>query len=327
MKSRIALELRRSDITADIANAISTALLFYKYQPFNSFNTTSLQAFPASDGETGNPWMNDAEALIRNRAKAELYAEVMKEPTLAKSYLDLADQWAQKLTLSTQFQNLSAYTAGTLGYMVARIQNELERSDLVNEVRAAITTAIGYFQNERAYFNESRDNQLTLNAQQYIYGSNDASWIPGIIKIDHVFVYIGGLPYRVIDLPPEEMEWSHLVSPATDPVGQPYRFTCFEQKLYIYPTPDQTYTVRVTGQFPQAAPANDTVTGNIWMTDAEDLIRCRAKYELYMHIPRIMDPTKAMQFKELADEAFIELKHRQNDLDKEGDYEVRPWGY
>lgn len=36
------------------------------------------QAAPASDGETGNPWMTIAERLIRSRAKYELFLHVLK---------------------------------------------------------------------------------------------------------------------------------------------------------------------------------------------------------------------------------------------------------
>ena len=66
MKTRIAQELRRDDLTTEIANAISSAITFYQYDRFPTFNTSTLQAAPASDSETNNPWMNIAESLIRN---------------------------------------------------------------------------------------------------------------------------------------------------------------------------------------------------------------------------------------------------------------------
>lgn len=40
-------------------------------------------AAPASDSETGNPWMTHAERLIRSRAKLELALHVLKDEALA----------------------------------------------------------------------------------------------------------------------------------------------------------------------------------------------------------------------------------------------------
>ena len=42
-------------------------------------------AAPASDAETGNPWMTHAERLIRSRAKLELALHVLKDEGLAQT--------------------------------------------------------------------------------------------------------------------------------------------------------------------------------------------------------------------------------------------------
>lgn len=42
-------------------------------------------AAPASDSETGNPWMTHAERLIRSRAKLELALHVLKDQDLANT--------------------------------------------------------------------------------------------------------------------------------------------------------------------------------------------------------------------------------------------------
>ena len=53
-------------------------------------------AEPASDGETGNVWMGELERLIRSRAKAELYAHVIKDQDKAQTFFDLAaEAWKQ----------------------------------------------------------------------------------------------------------------------------------------------------------------------------------------------------------------------------------------
>lgn len=325
MKLRIAQELRRDDLTTEIANAISTAIAFFQFERFTTFNTSSVQAPPATDGEAGNPWMNVAEPLIRNRAKAELYAGVMKEPQNAKLYLDLSEQWRGQLKLSQYFQTYNNATAGTLGYLKAKIANEIERGDLTNEIAAAVATAIGYYQSERFYFNETRDILFNTVGQQYQYTSSDAPDLGNLIKIDYAFAYIGGQPYRIFPIMPEIMEWSHLAT--NDPVGQPFRFNYYGSKFNLYPTPDQPYPIRVGGHKIVAAPAADGTVGNIWMTDGENMVRARAKFELYAHVPIIKDPQKASDMRALADEAYKQLKDRTADLEKVGDFEIEPWGY
>lgn len=45
---------------------------------------------PAADDTTGNRWMTDGELLIRSRAKAELYAHVIKDTQKASGFYELA---------------------------------------------------------------------------------------------------------------------------------------------------------------------------------------------------------------------------------------------
>lgn len=327
MKTRIAQELRRDDLTAEIANAITTAMQFYKFERFNSFNQTSLQAFPASDAEVNNPWMNDAEELIRNRAKALLYAGVGKNADLAKIFLDLSEGTRAQLKLSTTFQSIAGLTAGTQGYMKAKIANEIERGDLSAEIAFAIGTAMNDYKNERFYFNETRDITFSTVANRYIYTQADDTDLSRLVKIDYIFAYIGGQPYRLFDIRPEIMEWSHLTTPASDPVGQPFRFLWYAQQLFIYPTSDQAYPLRIAGELTPLTPPDDVTTGNIWMTDAEAMIRARAKFHLYSNITAIKDPEKAAEQAMLAEQAKQPLRNRSSDLDQIGEYYVEPWGY
>ncbi|MBS0244035.1 MAG: hypothetical protein JSS20_17830 [Proteobacteria bacterium] len=325
MKTRIAQELRRDDLTTEIANAISTAIMFHQYERFNTFNTTSATAAPANDSEANNPWMNAAEEMIRNRAKALLYAGTIKQEALAKLYASIADSARQQLKISNLFQALANYTPGTLGYMKAKIANEIERGDLTNEVAAAVATAVGYYQNERFFYSETRDITFNTVANQYLYTSTDVPALGSLIKIDYIFAYIGGQPYRILPLSPDIMEWGHRST--SDPVGQPFHFSYYARTLSLYPTPDQAYPIRMGGQKAPDAPASDGETNNVWMTIAESMVRSRAKFELYAHIPAIMDPAKASAMKALADDAFKQLKEQSADLEKVGDYVVEAWGY
>lgn len=189
MKARIALELRRDDLTAQISNAISTAINEYRDERFDFaerrdvlFNTVVDQdvytaadipkladllkfdyvtvkvgacqrkvpfyrpidgadtgyddyrgepvgflwyaktfrlvpkpsdiwqiriaglfqvAPPAADNEAGNPWMNEAEALIRSRAKFELALHVLRDRTLADDMMAAANAALSVMRIAT----------------------------------------------------------------------------------------------------------------------------------------------------------------------------------------------------------------------------------
>lgn len=62
-------------------------------------------AAPATEGEASNRWMVDAERMIRSRAKAELYAHVIKKTDLAETYMGLAGEANQQLQLKTENLN------------------------------------------------------------------------------------------------------------------------------------------------------------------------------------------------------------------------------
>lgn len=64
-------------------------------------------AAPASDGEVGNPWMLEAEKLIRSRAKYELALNILKDP-------DMAGQMAAQVTeADEQLGGLAKRLTGT----------------------------------------------------------------------------------------------------------------------------------------------------------------------------------------------------------------------
>lgn len=313
MKSRIELELRRADLTADIANAITTAINAYKYQRF-SFNSTTFVDVPATDGETGNAWMTTAERLIRCRAKAELYAHVIQKNDKATTQFQLAEEALQQLRLSVL--NTATTTADTLGDMKRRIANEINRSDLLDEIADAISAAIQAYNHERFYFSETRDVTFNTVALQSSYDeastTSPAGALGRILHIDYAFIYVGGNTQR-LDVR-DEVDVDYYASSGNNSPGTPYGYTWYGEKLTIDPPPAQVFPVRLGCVLSFAEPATDGELLNPWMMrkHAERLIHNRAKAELYAGVEDIADEAKARRYMALADDA-LRLLHEKTE--------------
>jgi hypothetical protein len=198
----------------------------------------------------------------------------------------------------------------TLAIMKARIADELARTDLTSQIAYAIPDAIAAYTGERWFFNESRTTvSFSTVASQEFYTSSDDADIANIRKIDYVAVYVGNdvrkLEYRC----PEDMEY---ISANGTQEGTPWSYGWYDNKLRFYPVPDQAYTIRVAAHVKVAAPSSDGEASNPWMTDAERLIRSRAKLDLALHVLR--DDALAATMAEAVKEAWSDLKSTTNQL-------------
>lgn len=195
----------------------------------------------------------------------------------------------------------------TLSIMKARIADELARGDLTSQIAYAITDAIERYQSERMWFNESRDVTFSTVASQEYYTSSDHELIPNIYTIDYVVMTVGGSVHSLTRSIPEQIE---ALSDNGAQTGEPSSYAYFQKKIRLYPVPDQVYTVRVAGHVKVAAPASDDEADNVWMTDAERLIRARAKYNIALDVMR--DQGIAQSQAAAVNEAFEQLKGRTN---------------
>lgn len=199
----------------------------------------------------------------------------------------------------------------TLTVMKARIASELRRgSTLTSQIAYAISDAIAAYQSERWFFNESRTTVSfsTVDGQEFYTSSDDAD-IANIRKIDYAVVLVGDDVRKLEYADAEDME--HLSNNGTQE-GTPWSYTYYDQKIRLYPVPDQAYTVRIAALGKVAEPASDGEANNPWMTHAERLIRSRAKWELAKHVLR--DADLAADMAEAVQEAWSELKSTTNQL-------------
>lgn len=195
----------------------------------------------------------------------------------------------------------------TLSVMKARIADELARDDLTSQIAYAITDAIDRYQSERFWFNESRDLSFSTVASQEYYTSSDNALIPNLYAIDGVFMTVGS---TVTELKPYDVQEIERLSDNGTQTGEPFGYCYYQKKIRLYPVPTQVYTVRVPGLVKFAAPTSDSEADNVWMTDAERLIRSRAKYNLALDVTR--DTELATTMAAAVSEAFDQLKGRTN---------------
>lgn len=204
----------------------------------------------------------------------------------------------------------------TLGIMKARIIAETSRDGDLNvipdgmvetAVEAEINSAIRFYRAKRFWFSEqSTGRTFNTSAGQSEYSGSGGVDIANIIRIDSITVIDNGqvYPLRLVD--PQSIE---IMINSTGALGDvPTYYSYYEQKLRFYPIPDGAYPIKIMGVYRVDAPASDSETDNPWMTDAEELIRFRAKRNLYLNWMLGTEATQAQAMKALEDEAYDRLR-------------------
>lgn len=165
----------------------------------------------------------------------------------------------------------------TRAIMKAEIADDLTRSDLNDAIASAINSAIQFYQVRRFYFNESRDLTFSTVIGQARYATADSQNIPKFITLDGVFAAVNG---HNRELCPMGVQSFEILNDNSASTGEPYSYCYFNVGFGLYPIPNAVYVVRPIGHVLKDAPADDAETGNVWMTDAYQLIRRRASADV-----------------------------------------------
>lgn len=184
--------------------------------------------------------------------------------------------------------------AGDLATMKARIARDLARPDIPassQDIADAINTAIAAYQNTRFRFSDTIPNApATFNTEigRFVYTAADNANIGTTLKIDYVLIQIGNVQQELARASVEDIVLYNQVNTMS---GQPTWYGYQQNQLLLAAIPSNVWTITL-GLFREiAAPATDNEAGNPWMTDAELLIRSRAKFEIATH--RLRNPTMA----------------------------------
>lgn len=195
----------------------------------------------------------------------------------------------------------------TLATLKAEIADDLDRTDLTDQIASAITRAIKKYRHKRFWWTQTRDVTFATVANQTTYGVADSADIPNIIRVDTVFVLISDNQLECSRI--SFRDWEEAVD-NTSTTGQPWSYNYIAEQFRLYPIPDAAYTMRVHCDLQVAAPASDSETDNRWMTDAYDLIRAEATRWL---------ATYSLRDYELAGIMEREARARLHDLTAESD--------
>lgn len=202
------------------------------------------------------------------------------------------------------------------GTMTTRILNELDRDDITAEVQTAIQTAIKYYASHRFFFNEERWLASTTASQEYYPLPNNFK------EIDTIRLTASDNNYLLHRRHWDEME--ELAVDASTYEGYPTDYTIFRNELRLYPVPNASYKMQLSGQKDLAGLSADSTT-NDWMTTAEELIRSRAAADVLENILQDYDGPRVTLYKTRERDTFRNLKDESYSRVATGRSRKRRW--
>lgn len=163
--------------------------------------------------------------------------------------------------------------ANDLGAMVDRIDDDTERQGTDDtQIKQHINDAITHYRAHRFWFNEEPSGSALTSATT---ASNSyVARYTGLIQLDSLRITISGQVYPLDPVSFDDMEAMHDGSTSD---GQPYAYCLYGDRVRLYPTPDDAYTLTWSGIFEDATALSADGDTNDWMTHGEQLIRHRAK--------------------------------------------------
>lgn len=198
--------------------------------------------------------------------------------------------------------------AATRSIVEAEIADDLQRNDLATQITKAVDTAIRAYEEERFFFNEADKVSVTLSSSVCFIAQ---SALPvRFSKLDRVRVVKSATFYD--ELCKRDCAW---IMAQQDIItsGQPYEYCVYSERLQFDNYADINYTLILDGIKSLSGNASDTFSassGVAWFNQGRELVRHRAKREIYMHV--LKDANLAAMAKLAEQEAFDTLKGKTN---------------
>lgn len=168
----------------------------------------------------------------------------------------------------------------TLADIRTRVANDLSVGTALNaEIVAAINDAVQEYDAYRFWFNEKRTLNFNCVIGQAFYGDTTSTDIKNLIRIDQaVLTYNnGGARYPLQRTDNDVLEVQDTTSTGNN---RPYLYAYITNQIRLWPVPDATYNIRVTGIIAQATLAADSDINDFTLY-AANLIRHSAARRIY----------------------------------------------
>lgn len=164
--------------------------------------------------------------------------------------------------------------------MMVVIADEIDdtHGEYMPQIQNCIFAAIRFCQREIYYFNESNDVTFATLAGREWYDGRDNAHIATLIRIRSAWCESGRQRFPLNRCTAMDYE---LLPGRPDASGMPAHYCYFGQRLRLQPIPDRSYLIRLqVGPF-RLADIQTSTDSNAWFTEAFDMVKARAKYQLY----------------------------------------------
>jgi hypothetical protein len=193
----------------------------------------------------------------------------------------------------------------TLGDLRTRIEDDLDRSDLMLQIEQAIRDAVEHYESERFAFSEAVNVTATF--------SSSADSIPlaslpvYFTKIDRIRLQVSGAQ-NLTDLVPRDYAWL-MGGQDAKAVCRPTEYCVYADQLQLDSRPDRSYIAVLDG-VKRISTASAATDSSAWFNEGRRLVRARAKADLYAHVVKAFDQAQVMTAMEQRE--FRALKQKLN---------------
>jgi len=165
----------------------------------------------------------------------------------------------------------------TFGQVVERIREDIDRgSNYDSRIKRAIVEAIVFYKSRRLGFNTKRSRALVTSGMEMLALPTD--WV----EADFLRLENDGqrLPFDEVTY-----DWIEQRRDNDNDRGQPEKYAIQHRELRLWPVPDHSYTLVFSFHYELKDISISASDGaeNAWLTEAEQLIRTRAKGDILIN--------------------------------------------
>lgn len=181
----------------------------------------------------------------------------------------------------------------TLTELKNQIEGDLHRTDISAQVSTAISGAINHYSRERWWFLEGQTTISTSASQTWYTAPTDLK------AFDTILATVSGSKYPLLQNHYKDID-------EKDPgnyTGVPSEYTYYKDQLRFYPVPNGVYAIDIS--YHKKLADLTASASNSWTSDASDLIRFRAEWDIYKNY--LKSPENAMEARQSEMDEYISL--------------------